>query len=200
MSDLEHFHPEKELSKEQVQRLLDETVQWMDRLIDEKPHPNYPMAGRAAIADPESDVSATVTVGDLVTGYMVEYLEHNHTDNSRDISIEFSLTENRDGEYQLMTTGEQPDIVDALLEQDDVDDDAFTRAVQAAQELQAENERPATQAEIKQFHTILELAMFGDKKFDFDTFQWQYDDYVEGLREIQEAADKLEKQINDEEK
>lgn len=187
--------PERNKDNERSQQLLSETFLWVQKIIQDKPvednlAPLNSPVGRAIIEIP--DGFAFVKVVDLLEEYRVEYTTQSHEDSAQDIVIDYSLSKDSRGKFHLTTTGEQPDIVNSLLD-DDVDETAFAAAVQAHQELLENAERYATAEEVERFHAMLERATFGDEEFDFDTFEWQLKDATYDREAMKLDADWLAK-------
>lgn len=169
-----HNFGERKLPDEQLQTMLVDCGAWLRKLIDDKRDLDEPEAVVVTSATTDllrnANRSGSLTVYDFVDTFHIEFGEYDSNEQQLTMT-HYLLRQDTRGMWQLQTTGDLDNSPELMLEQLEWRgyqlSDNETDHLGKSEPLYPELLRKANQSELKDFHKLIELGVFGDASFDF---------------------------------
>jgi len=175
-------NPEKEISPEELNRLLSESYLWAKKIIRDDPDEEWDTYGSANATTQEAkdaNRDGYVAICNFGHELAIKVHEDDYSEKNEDTTQYFMLSFSYDtNEYALMTPGKKLDL-NERNEPEEADEDL-------KQEEWVNQLHPASTAEIQHLALVLELGAFGDEHFNFKRFQRQFRKYLHRLNAVQD--------------
>lgn len=181
-TDKEDFSPEKK--QEKLGQIYAKALE----ILQKKPaDPDRPQVVYVEATTEEAslkDAMGVLKIDNRNERLIIELSETEYDDSGSSVTIEkYLLSKGEDGSLSLEATGKTPDVLYDMLNEEDVSEEDISTAIDASDDYSREQLHTASPTEMARLAEIIDLGLYGDDHFDFESFEFQYRDHLDELED-----------------